>query len=128
MSGTLGLFESSHLTQKLQDASQDLVAAHGGVDLACGHKEGNQHGDKEPTEPSQALKERWRERPKLRASPPLCEAGKLGHSQVTLSSSRCRSQIFRSATPSFSPKAEPSTVDSSCMWDSRAVSCRTHVL
>lgn len=62
MSRTLGLSESSHLTQKLQDASQNLVATHGSVDLACGHKEGNQHGDKEPTEPSQALKKRWRQR------------------------------------------------------------------
>lgn len=40
------------------------------MDLACGHEEGNQHGDKEPTKPSQALKERWRKRHKLRASPP----------------------------------------------------------
>lgn len=62
MSGIPGLFKSSCLTQKLQDASQDLVAAHGGMDLACGHEEGNQHGDKEPTKPSQALKERWGER------------------------------------------------------------------
>lgn len=70
MGGTPGLSESSRLTQKLQDASQDLVAAHGGVDLARGHKEGNQHGDNEPAEPSQALRERWRERLELRASPP----------------------------------------------------------
>lgn len=128
MSGALGLSESSRLTQKLQGASQDLVAAHGGMDLVCRHQEGNQHGDKEPTESSQALRGTRRERPELRANPPLSEAGKLGQSPLTLSSSRCRSQTFRSATPSFSPEAEPSTVDSSCAWDSRAVSCRTHVL
>lgn len=58
MSGILGLSKSSCLTQKLQDTSQDLVAAHGGVDLAYGHEEGNQHGDKEPTKSSQALKRR----------------------------------------------------------------------
>lgn len=52
MSGTLGLSKSSCLTQKLQDTSQDLVAAHGGVDLAYRHEEGNQHGDKEPTKSS----------------------------------------------------------------------------
>lgn len=75
MSGILGLSKSRCLTQKLQDTSQDLVAAHGGVDLAYGHEEGNQHGDKEPTKSSQALKRRWRERPKLRASPPLSKAG-----------------------------------------------------
>lgn len=53
-------FESSQLTQKLQDTSQNLVAAHGSMDLVCRHKEGNQHGDKEPTKPSQALKEKRR--------------------------------------------------------------------
>lgn len=61
MSGILGLSKSSHLTQKLQDTSQNLVAAHSGVDLACGHKKGNQHGDKEPAKSSQALKERQTE-------------------------------------------------------------------
>ena len=71
---TLGLSESSRLTQKLQGTSQHLVAAHGGVDLACGHEEGHHHGDKEPAKSSQALREKRMERPKLRASPPLSEA------------------------------------------------------
>lgn len=71
---TLGLSESSRLTQKLQGASQHLVAAHGGVDLACGHEEGHHHGDKEPAESSQALREKVMQRLKLRASPPLSEA------------------------------------------------------
>ena len=70
---TLGLSESSCLTQKLQGASQHLVAAHGGVDLACGHEEGHHHGDKEPAESSQALREKQMERPMLRTSPPLSE-------------------------------------------------------
>lgn len=49
--------QSSRLTQKLQDTSQDLVAAHGNMDLVFRHQEGNQHGNKEAIESTQALKE-----------------------------------------------------------------------
>lgn len=49
---------SSCLTQELQDTSQDLVAAHGGMDLSFRHEKGNQHGDKESIKSTQALKER----------------------------------------------------------------------
>lgn len=50
--------QSSCLTQKLQDTSQDLVATHGGMDLSSRHEEGNQHGDKESVKSTQALQER----------------------------------------------------------------------
>lgn len=49
--------QSRCLTQKLQDTSQDLVAAHGSMDLAFGHEEGNQHGNEEAIKSTQALKE-----------------------------------------------------------------------
>jgi hypothetical protein len=118
---------SSYLTQKLQDTSQDLVAAHGGMDLSFRYQEGNQHGDDESVKSTQALKEKhdWTE---LRSNPSHKEARKPGHPQLTLSSSRCLSQTFRSATPSFRPWAEPSTLASKCMWVSRATSCRIQVL
>lgn len=82
--------------------------------LSSRHEEGNQHGDKEPVKSTQALKEKH-DQTELRSNPSHNEVRKRGLPQLTLSSSRCLSQTFRSATPSLSPWAEPSTLDSKCV-------------
>jgi hypothetical protein len=53
------------------------------VDLVRGHEESNQHGDKEPTKPTQALKERWGRGLSSEPVHHTNEAGRLGQPQFT---------------------------------------------